>query len=299
MTTGPEGPGLPPALGADEAAALAARHGLPELGGRPPFGEYLRSIWQRRAFIWTLSTSQTIERNAGDRLGVLWTVLNPLMLITSYYLIFGLLVPTRRGVENFIAFLAIGVVIFGYTSSAITKGAKAITGNIGLVRALRFPRAVLPISETLTECVTALPALGVLLAVMLLSGEPVRWHWLLLPVALAIQTGILGGLILMSARLLNVSRDLGNLIPVGIRLMRYVSGVFFSIASYGKGHAAWVTDVLTLQPFALPISLARQCLLTEVAFTPREWLFGLFWATVLPVLGLWLFWWDEARYGRS
>lgn len=299
MTISPEGPGLPPALGADEAAVLAARHGLPELGGRPPFGAYLRSLWQRRAFIWTLSTSQTIDRNAGDRLGVLWTVLNPLMLIFSYFLIFGLLVPTRKGVENFIAFLAIGVVIFGYTSSAITKGAKAITGNIGLVRALRFPRAVLPISETLTEFVTALPAIGVLLVVMLLSGEPIRWHWLLLPVALVIQTGILGGLIFMSARLLNVSRDLGNLIPVGIRLMRYVSGVFFSIASYGKGHAAWVTDALTLQPFALPISLARQCLLTEVAFAPREWVFGLIWATILPIIGLWLFWWDEARYGRS
>ena len=292
------GPDLPPALSADEAVALAAAHGLPALGGRPPFGAYLRSLWQRRSFIWTLSTSQSINRNSSDRLGVLWTVLNPLLLIASYFLIFGLLVPTRKGVDNYVGFLALGVIIFSFTSSAVTKGAKAVTGHLGLVRALRFPRAVLPISETLTEFVTALPAVGVLLVVLFATGEPLRWTWLLLPVALLIQTAILSGLAFMAARLVNISRDLGNLIPVAIRLLRYISGVFFSIDTYAR-HNHIVHEILTLQPFALPISLARQCLLAEIAFSPREWLFGLGWAILLPTLGLWLFWWDEARYGRA
>jgi teichoic acid transport system permease protein len=226
VTPGSPGDTPPPALSPQEAAALAKAHGLTPLGARPAFGDYVRSIWRRRSFLWTLSQAEAAEKNAEDRLGMLWTLLNPLLLVVSYFLIFGLLLDTKRGVTNFIAFLSIGVVVFGYSSAAITKGTKAIVGNMGLVRALRFPRALLPLSVTLTEFLMTLPAMAVLLIVMLITHEPLTWRWILLPVALGIQTGILAGLVLMGARLVNVARDIGNLIPVMIRLLRYISGVF-------------------------------------------------------------------------
>mgnify|MGYP000891449675 CR=1 FL=1 len=122
MTPAPDG--APPALSADEARALAQQHGLERLGGRPPFGVYVRRLWQRRSFLWTLSRAQASSKNADDRLGVLWHLLNPLFLVVSYFLIFGLLLETRRGVDNFIAFLSIGVVVFGFSSSAITTGSE-------------------------------------------------------------------------------------------------------------------------------------------------------------------------------
>lgn len=297
MTAGPEGGGLP-ALSTQDAAALAEQHGLMRLGGRPPFGSYLRQLWRRRSFLWTLSRAEAEESNAEDRLGVLWTVLNPLFLVVSYFLIFGLLLETSRGVDNYIGFLSIGVVIFGFSSAAITKGARSIIGNLSLVRALRFPRAILPLSVTLTEGLMALPAIAILLLVMLATGERPALSWLLLPVALLLQTGILAGLVLMGARLLNVSRDLGNLIPVAIRLFRYISGVFFSIAHYAEGHAV-VSAALNYQPLALPLTLVRQALLGEFEVAPADWGIGAAWAVVLLVGGLWLFWRDEAKYGRG
>ena len=133
---------------------------------------------------------------------------------------------------------------------------------------------------------------------MLITHEPLTWRWILLPVALGIQTGILAGLVLMGARLVNVARDIGNLIPVMIRLLRYISGVFFSIDRYAEHHPT-VQACLSLQPLALPMDLVRQCLMAEFPVKPLEWFVGLGWAVVLLGAGLWIFWRDEANYGRA
>ena len=96
MTSAPGGAPLPPALSAEQAAALAKAHGLEALGGRPPFGTYVRTLWRRRSFLWTLASADAAEKNSEDRLGVIWTLLNPLLLVVSYFLIFGLLLDTKR-----------------------------------------------------------------------------------------------------------------------------------------------------------------------------------------------------------
>lgn len=298
MTAGSPGAARPPALSPEAAASLAKANRLVELGSRPPFRTYVADLWRRRSFLWTLSQAEADEKNSQDRLGVLWTVLNPLLLVCSYYLIFGVLFGTKRNVPNFIGYLSIGVVVFGFTSSAMTKGTRSIINNTGLVRALRFPRALLPLSATLTDLITLLPALGVLLVLMVVTGEPITWHWLLLPLALAIQGLILAGLVLMGARLLNISRDLGNLIPVAIRLLRYVSGVFFDIAQRMDNHPTGA-HIMQLQPFALPIDLVRQCLMESQPINWHHWLVGIAWAVGLFGAGVWIFWWDEAKYGRG
>ena len=77
---------------------------------------------------------------------MLWQVLTPLINAAVYYVIFGVVLNTSRDVDNFIAYLCTGVFLFGFTQTVIQAGAQAITGNLGLIRALHFPRASLPIA---------------------------------------------------------------------------------------------------------------------------------------------------------
>ena len=72
-------------------------------------------------------------------LGNLWHLLNPALSIAIYYVIFGLLLDTTRGVDNFILFITIGIFVFQYTQRATTQGATSITQNLGLLKAIRFP----------------------------------------------------------------------------------------------------------------------------------------------------------------
>lgn len=303
MTTGPSRAPLSPvpSLSSAEATALARRHGLTELGTRPPFGRYLRDLWRRRAFLWTLSSAQSYAKNHDNRLGQLWNLLNPALLIASYFLIFGVLLGTTGSVSNKVGFLSIGVVLFTFTSSVITRGSKSITSNLNLVRALHFPRAVLPLSVALTELIAALPAFALLLVVMVLTGETPSVRWILLVPAILLQTGVLAGFALIGSRLVNASKDIGQLIPVVVRLLRYTSGVFFPVAQYADRLPGLWGDVLIYQPFALPLEAARQALMppADHPFDLTVWWALAAWAVGLLAVGVVVFWIDEARYGRG
>jgi teichoic acid transport system permease protein len=283
--------------GNGDPAAVAARYGLHRVGTRPHLREYVRQLWSRRKFISVLATSKAYARNQNNYLGQLWSVLNPLILAGVYFLVFGLLLDTRGNIDNFVGFLTIGVFMFGFTSSSLTAGAKSITGNLSLVRALHFPRAVLPVSIALTELATLLPALVVLCGIVLISGETPTWTWLLFPVAVLVQYAFNTGCVFVAARLVVGARDLLNVIPMGIRLARYVSGVFFPIAYYVGDNPAGV--LLEYQPIAVYLELARQCLLAEVPLDPVLWAWGVGWALLFLVVGFVVFWQAEERYGRD
>ena len=285
------------ASSAQEAQALAARHGLRALSDRPPLGRYLRDLWVRRSFLWTLASAESRAENETNRLGQLWAVLNPALLIGSYYLIFGLLLRTRGGVENFVAFLSIGVVMFTFTSAAVTRGARAILGRMSMVRTLHFPRAILPMSVTLTELLASIPGFALLLVLMIATGESPQLKWLLFPVAVALQGVTLLGFTFITARLVNASPDLANLVPVIVRLLRYVSGVFFPVAHYVQGAPVLIQEVLTKQPFALMLTTGRQALLEGTPLVLTDWLVMTGWALGVGGLGLIIFWRAEARYG--
>ena len=288
-----------PALSTREARELATGHGLRALSERPPLRRYLRDIWDRRSFLWTLSSAESHAKNEDNHLGQVWAVLNPALLILSYYMIFGLLLGTRGGIENFVGFLGIGVVMFAFTSATVTRGAKAITGRLGLVRTLHFPRAILPMSVTLTEFLASIPAFGLLFVLMFVTGERPDWEWLLFPVAVVMQGVALVGFAFIAARLVNASQDMANLIPVVVRLLRYVSGVFFPVVHYAQAMPPVVQEILTMQPFALMLTTGRQSLMGSESVVLTDWLAMAAWAIVVATVGLVLFWRAETRYGRG
>lgn len=296
MSVAPHGD--PGGMTLEEARRYAADHGLRTVGDRPPFGDYVRDLWRRRSFIWTLSSAKQYAQNEGQKYGQLWAVLNPLLLIASYLFVFGFLLKADHGIENYIGYLAIGIIVFAMTAATMTSGSRAILNNTGLVRALQFPRAVLPISTVITETMVMVTGLGMLLLIVPFTGDLPHWKWLLLPAAIGLQLLMQLGVTLILARVVNMSADVWNLIPVAVRLLRYVSGVFFSIAAVTQGHPVIYT-ILEFQPFALPLTLARQSLMGEFPLDWRHWAAAAAYALVLPVAGLWIFWRDEAKYGRG
>lgn len=298
MTTGgPDQQGSLPGLDAAEAAELARRHGMEQVGVRPPFRVYLRQLWHHRSFLLTMSSADFVARHQQNYLGQIWAVLNPLLLGAAYYAIFGLLLRTTDGVDNFIAFLLIGLFSFLFIAAALNAGAKALSGNLNLVRALRFPRVVLPLSISATELFATLPAYGVVLVIALLTGERPSWVWLLYPLGILITFVMICGITMLAARLVYAVRDAGNLTPLLTRMLRYVSGVFFLIPEYA-GNVV-VNLLLSYQPIAVVLTMLRQSLMAEFPPTWTVWLVSTGWAVVLFVAGLIVFWRGEATYGRQ
>lgn len=275
-------------------AALAERHGLVRQGVRGSFPTYLRDLWRSRHFIWALSVTRTYSRNENTYLGQLWAILNPLLFAGVYYLVFGLVLNTRGGVDNYIGFLVIGIFVFQFCSAALTSGANAVVNNGAMIRSLRFPRAALPISVVITELLTLLPAIVVMFVLVSLTGEVPSLQWLLVLPMFAIITIFNVGVALFMARMTHQSRDIKNITPLVSRVLRYVSGVFFSIDHYAGGVGS---IVLGYQPYALALDVIRGPLLAEFAVSWLQVGVMSAWAVVAIVVGLVYFWRGEGKYG--
>jgi teichoic acid transport system permease protein len=286
---------LPPGWSAE----LAQRYALMSSAARPGLGQYLRQVWARRHFLVAFSNARVVSTYSRTRLGQLWQLLTPLLNAAVYLLLFGVLLDTSRGVDNFVAFLVIGVFIFHFTQRSVRHGADSVSRNLGLIRALHFPRATLPLAYTLTELQQLFGALVVMTGTVLLTGEPITWRWLLVPVAVGLQSVFNAGVALVAARVVAQTPDLNRVLPFFLRTWLYISGVFYSIPVHAAGAPTALRLLLELNPAAVYIDLVRTALLSDHDPLPYSWPLAVAWAVVALVVGFVYFWRAETRYGRG
>jgi len=249
--------------GAESLADLARRHGLSPAALRPPIIGYLWQLWQRRHFILAFATARNIAMYTEAKLGQLWQVLTSLLNAGVYFLVFGKLLDINRGIPNYLGFVVTGVFVFNFTQRSFIETSSVMKVNIDLVRALQFPRAALPLGYVVIELQQMLLSMVVLVPILLATGEPLTWHWLLAIPALLLQTIFNVGAGLAVARLGAQLDDFSQLLPFLTRTWLYVSGVIFSIASLSSNASSKVITLLELNPAALYITLTRNALMAS------------------------------------
>lgn len=272
-----------------------ALDGLTDINESARFDRYVAGLWQRRSYIWYVAASELRSQQINTVLGNLWHLLNPALSIAVYYVIFGLLLDTTRGVDNFILFLTIGLFAFQYTQRATVQGATAITNNFGLLKAIKFPRALLPITSTLTETLSSLPTYVIMYAVALLTGQPALWNWLLLPVVVGAQVFFNLGAAMLAARATTHFQDMTQLLPFFFRLLLYASGVIFLAPAYAQSHYSWL---FTGNPMYCYVTVTRWCIMGG-DLNPNVVLSGAIWTVGILIVGFLWFRAGEERYGRD
>ncbi|MCX4385629.1 ABC transporter permease [Micromonospora peucetia] len=284
-------------------AQLAERYGLSFAGARPTLAAYARQLWSYRHFIAAYANAKVVASFSTARLGRLWQVLTPLTNAAVYFFIFGVILNTKGGIDNFIAYLCVGLFVFNFTSAAASGGVQAISGNLGLVRALHFPRAALPLAVTLTQLQHLVTAMVVLIGIVLATGEPITVEWLLLIPAVALQSIFNAGLALGMARLGAKLTDLRQLMPFVLRTWMYGSGVLYSIDKFAENLPSPVlVEIVHANPLLIYIELIRHALMEDVPLTssaPQLWAMAAIWAVVIGVGGFVYFWRGEQEYGRG
>ncbi|CAM5472235.1 Transport permease protein OS=Streptomyces alboniger OX=132473 GN=CP975_13535 PE=3 SV=1 [Streptomyces alboniger] len=296
-----EAPQAAPAL---SPAELAARHGLTVSGARPSLPAYVRQLWQRRHFITAFATAKLTAQYSQAKLGQVWQVMTPLLNAAVYYFIFGVLMDTKHDVEDYVPFLVTGVFVFTFTQASVMAGTRAISGSLGLVRALHFPRASLPISYCLQQLQQLLFSMCALVVILLCFGVPPTAHWLLALPALALQFTFNTGLALVMARLGSRTPDIAQLMPFVLRTWMYASGVMWSIdavlADRDLPHVLKV--LLECNPAAVYIDLMRFALIDSFSYDRLPhlvWAWAAGWALLAGVGGFIYFWKAEETYGRG
>lgn len=280
-------------------ATSVSLRGLRRVGARPQFLDYLVSLWDYRHFIYYDAQARVQTGNEQDRLGRAWLVLGPLLNGLMFYLIMGVILKSGNGIENFVAFLIIGVFLFQMSTRAISSSSRVISANKNVIHAFQFPRASLVLAANLRELLSNIPVLltMLILVIVLPPSEEISWRWLLLIPVVVLQFIFNLGIGLLLARMVSVFNDASQLISYAMRLWMYASCMFFSIERFDGMPAA--KAIMEYNPLYNVLHLAREVLLYGSSGDWRAWAILALWSILALAVGIVVFWRGEETYGRE
>jgi len=184
----------------------------------------------------------------GSTLGFAWSLANPLLLLAVYYVVFQVILPGR--IPSFAIYLMSGLLIWNAFSSAVMGASGSVVGNANLVKKVRFPLPVLPLSAVGFAAVHFVLQLGVLIIVVLVLGHPFWGPQLLLAFpALAVALLFTVGLSMLVAALNVRFRDTQHLLEVGLLAWFWLNPIVYDVGLVRSKLGSW-SFVYWLNPMA-------------------------------------------------
>ena len=186
-------------------------------------------VARRRDLLGMLVRRDLKARYKDSALGVVWTLVRPLVQLLVYYVVLGKFLGAERGIDNFAIYIFSGLVAYGLFSEIIASATNSILGNAGLVKKVYLPRAIFPLASIGSALFNFAMQLVILLAATLLTGAfPLHADlaYAIPGLALLLLYGYAFGLLLSA---LNVYfRDVGYLVEVVLLLMLWASPIVYA-----------------------------------------------------------------------
>ncbi len=226
------------------------------------------TAFARKRDLWWQFTVRTVElRHRGSYLGIVWAVLNPLLLLALYYVIFGALfrakfgrVPDEGPVDVALA-MFLGLILYQLFAETLNVGPSLVVTNPNLVKKVVFPLDILPLAQAGSAWFHLAISLCLLLVGALVFGRGLDAGVLWLPLILAPLVLLTVGLSWLLAALGVFFRDLMHVMPFIAQIILYASAVVYPLqkiheAPRWHGIALW--DFLKWNPMLHIVELARK-----------------------------------------
>jgi ABC-type polysaccharide/polyol phosphate export permease len=254
----------------------------------------LKNIWQRRELFFYLVKFEMKAEHKNKALGFLWSLLDPLLSLLVYIIlvhyIFG------RGGPQFPILLFSALLSWSWFASSLGRSVVSITSKIGLVRTVRFPLAILPLSGIAVGFFDWLFAFMALLPMLFIFEATFSLNMLWLPVLLLIQLIGTIGACLICAVLGTYLLDLANIMRVGIRIWFYLSPIMYSVED--RIPDRYATLFMIINPFAGLLESYKNILVRGTP--PSEYvLVAAVVGIVTFLVGFWYFARDEHKLVKA
>ncbi|MFZ5994940.1 MAG: ABC transporter permease [Thermodesulfobacteriota bacterium] len=184
-------------------------------------------LWRYRELFGFLTWRDVLVRYKQTVLGVLWAVLQPLLTMVIFTVIFGKLakLPSKGAAYPVMTFAAL--LPWQFFANALTQGSHSVVSAGNMVKKIYFPRLIIPASATLSGVVDFIIAFVMLIGLMIYYGVGFRIHLLLLPLFFLIAMFASFGVSLWLSALNVKYRDVKHIVPFIVRMGMYVSPVGF------------------------------------------------------------------------
>jgi lipopolysaccharide transport system permease protein len=210
---------------------------------RPTAGRYLdpiamlASLYSHRNLIKELTWRESMGRYKGSYLGMLWSIITPLMMLSVYSFIFGAIFQGRWGVSKgesqleYALALFCGLILFTVFSDCVTRAPRLVLDNPNYVKKVVFPLEILPVTTLLSSLIHGGISLCILLLALILSQPVFSGTWYLFPLVLFPLCALSLGISWFLCSLGVFFRDVGHTISIAVQALLMVSGVFFPISA--------------------------------------------------------------------
>lgn len=252
----------------------------PHRVGLPPLGSYVRELWRRRQFAFELSRTELRAQHFNTVFGMLWLVINPVLLACVYFVLVDIL-RRRTGGVDFFAHLMAALFAYYFVADVVRQAVKSVTAGGRLILNTAFPRTLLPLASVITAFKRFLPTIAVYVPVHIAVGRPVGPELLWLLPIFALFLVIAAGLAMLVAALQVYFRDLKNFLQYGLRVWLYASPILYLASEVPDRYKA----ILVVNPLSGLLTAWSDVI--DRGLTPSGWAFavGGAWAVVLFAAG--------------
>jgi ABC-type polysaccharide/polyol phosphate export permease len=236
------------------------------------------NIVSRRDLLRELTLSELRARSNESRLGWLWWLIDPLIMMLIYWGIVVGIFGRGHHYQPYPVFVLCALLPWKHLQSALTNAAKLLRNNEGVIKAIPFPTMVLPMANVLAGFSYFLAGMVVLFGAALVAGRPLGLPLIQLPALMAAQLLLVAAFSLVSTSFGALIRDLSGFLTHVTRVLFYACPALYGVdlvreraASLGGWLGAWIPTLYMLNPFAILFEGYRHALFYGTFLEAHHW----------------------------
>ena len=255
-----------------------------EKNGKKNLGVYFARVFDRYSFLMDQLVSRDFKtKYKRSVLGVLWSLLNPLLTMCVQYVVFSSIF--RFQIPNYAVYLLTGIILYNGFSDTTTQAMSSITGNVSLITKVYVPKYIYPVSKVFSCCINILLSLIPLFLVSVFTGIRIQWSILLLPYVLICYIIFMIGMSFILSTAMVFFRDMQFLWGVLTMMWMYATPIMYPLDQL----PIWMQRLEIVNPLYHYITFFRTILIDGVSPEPVAYLYCLVFALAFFLGGAWIF----------
>lgn len=223
-------------------------------------------------------------------LGVLWALLNPLLMMIVLSVVFSNLF--RFDIENFPLYLLSGQIVFNFFNESTTTAMSSIISNASLIKKVYVPKYLFVISRVVSVFINLLASFMALIIVMIAMRAELHWTVLLAPIPLLLLVFFSLGVGLILAAVTVRFRDIMHLYSVFTTMLMYLTPVIYPMSALPE----WLAKIVMLNPLTNILIMLRNVMINGMLFDWQSLLLGVIETVISMVLGLYVFYKNQDTF---
>ena len=223
-------------------------------------------------------------------LGVLWTLLNPLLMMIVLSVVFSNIF--KFDIENFPLYLLSGQIVFNFFNESTTSAMSSIIVNASLIKKIYVPKYLFVISRIISSFINLLASLTALIIVMLAMRAELHWTVLLAPIPLFFLVFFSLGVGLILAAITVRFRDIMHLYSVFTTMLMYLTPVIYPMSALPE----WLSKLVMLNPLTNMLIMLRNVMIYGMVFSWQSLVVAIVETAVCMALGLYVFYKNQDTF---